>query len=180
MNDSARGRTPTLWIAAAALFALAAIGFAIAYFSTKSDLDDADATIERQKQQLAAAEGAATSEEQRLTAFGRRERAAYRRVRRRLINEQATAAELQKKVRDEAAGLEQARQEVSDAQSESAKRAARLEQARAETRLAVACSASAVDALNRFVDAATPRAGAAAAVNQLQATQEECTRASED
>ena len=177
MNDSSAQRSPTLWIVATALFAVATVGFAIWGFSTKSDLDDAEATVERQKQQLASQQDTAAAEEQQLAAFGRRERAAYRRVRRRLLREEAQAADLQKKVKDEAAALDQARTEVANAQGAERKEAARLKQAQAATRLAAACSASAVDALNRFFEADTAKAGAQAAVKQLESTQQECQTA---
>jgi cell division protein FtsL len=181
MNDSQRQERPTTWIVIAAVCALAAIGFAIWGFTTKSDLDDAEATIDRQQQQLAAQTEGAAQEESRLAAFGRREREAYRAVRRRLVRERAVAGDLEKKVKTEAGELETARQEVASADSQDKKEAARLKQARAATRLAVACSASAVDALNRFFDSASPRAGAAKAVKQLENTQQECaTAASED
>jgi hypothetical protein len=177
MNDSQRQGRPTTWIVIAAVCALAAVGLAIWGFTTKSDLDDAEATIERQQQELAAQRSGAAQEESRLRAFGRREREAYRAVRRRLVRERAVAADLEKKVKTEASELDSARQEVANADSQTQKQAARLKQARAATSLAVACSASAVDALNRFFDSAGPRAGAAKAVKQLENTQQECATA---
>ena len=53
-DDSQHGSRPTVWIVATALFAIAAIGFAVWGFMTNSDLDDANATIDKQKTQLAA------------------------------------------------------------------------------------------------------------------------------
>ena len=53
MNSQAQGRPPTVWIVLTAVFALAAIGLGIWAFTTKSDLDDANATIDQQDQQLA-------------------------------------------------------------------------------------------------------------------------------
>ena len=49
MDDRSRGTRPTAWILATVVFATAAIGFAIWGFTTKSDLDDANATIDKQK-----------------------------------------------------------------------------------------------------------------------------------
>ena len=166
------------WIVAA-VCALAAIGLGIWAFTTKSDLDDANATIERQKERLASQSQTATAEEQRLQAFGSRERAAFRRVRRRLAGERAEASRLQQRVQAEAATLEQTRQEVANADSQEEREAAELKQAQAATRLAAACSESAVEALNKFFNAATVRAGANRAVAQLQSTQTECQQASQ-
>jgi hypothetical protein len=178
MDDSPSDR-PTVWIVIAGVCALAAIGLGIWAFTTKSDLDDANAKIDDLEQQGTSEQQTAAAVEARLRAFGERERAAYRRVRRRLIRENATAAGLQKRVQDEAARLEQARQEVSDAQGAEEKRAAQLKAARSRARLAMACSGSAVDALNRFLDASSARAGAQAAVDQLSETADECRRATD-
>jgi hypothetical protein len=164
----------------AGVCAVAAIGFAVWAFTTKSDLDDANATIDRQREALSAARRTARAQEQRLGAFGRRERAAYRRVRGRLVREDADAADLQKRVKTEASQLEQARTDVSNARSQDEKDAARLKQEGARARLAIACSASAVDALQRFFDSASAREGARKAVAQLRATQQECQSAANE
>ena len=97
----------------------------------------------------------------------------------RLASERAEAGRLQQRVKSEAATLEQTRQEVANAQSEDEREAAELRQAQAATRLAAACSESAVEALNKFFNAATVRAGANRAVAQLQSTQTECQQASQ-
>ncbi len=177
-SSSSGGARPTAWIVIAVICALAAIGLGIWAFTTKSDLDDANATIAKQKKALASSQQAATAEEQQLSSFGRRERAAYRRVRRGLIRENAKAAGLQKRIKDEAAQLQQARTDVANAQGQSEKEGALLKQAQSKARLATACSASSIDALNRFFDATTTRQGARAAVAQLESTQQECKTAS--
>ena len=176
---SSKDARPTVWIAIAAVSALAAIGLGIWAFTTKSDLDDANATIDRQKEQLAAGRQTAQAQEQRLAAFGRRERLAYSRVRRRLIREDVTAAELQKRIKDEAAQLQQLRTDVANAQGTENKDNARLKQEQSRARLATACSASSVDALQRFLDASTTQQGARKAVAQLESTQQECQSAAE-
>lgn len=179
MEGSSQGSArPTTWIVIAAVCALAAVGLGVWAFTTKSDLDDANATIERQKQQLAASQQTAQAQEGRLAAFGRRERAAYRRVRRRLVRENAEASDLQKKVKDEAARLDQAQTDVANAQGQAKKDDALLKQEQAKARLATACSASAVDAMQRFFDAASVKQGARKAVAQLESTQQECQTAS--
>jgi hypothetical protein len=43
LNSQAQGRRATVWIVLTAVFALAAIGLGIWAFTTKSDLDDAEA-----------------------------------------------------------------------------------------------------------------------------------------
>ena len=60
---SSKDARPTVWIAIAAVCALAAIGLGIWAFTTKSDLDDANATIDSQEQQLASGRQTARAEE---------------------------------------------------------------------------------------------------------------------
>ena len=175
-HDRPGGGSALPWIVAA-VCALAAIGLGIWAFTTKSDLDDANATIERQKEQLASQSKTATAQEQRLQAFGRRERQAFRRVRRRLVSERAEAGRLQQRVKAEAATLEQTRQQVANADSAEQREEAELARAKAATRLAAACSESSVEALNKFLNAASARAGANRAVAQLESTQNECQQA---
>jgi hypothetical protein len=69
---------------------------------------------------------------------------------------------------------------VANAKGRNQKEAAQLKQARAQTSLAVACSASAVDAINRFFDAPNPKAGAQRAVGQLEKTQQQCASAAKE
>jgi hypothetical protein len=178
-NDSSGGGSPTLWIGIAVICALAAVGLGIWAFTTKSDLDDAEAKIDAQQKALAAQRQVAGAREQRLQAFGDRERVDYRRIRRRLIAEDTTAADLKKRIENEAAQLDRANQDVRNAQGATETADAQLKQARARSRLAVACSASAVDALSRFNEASSPQAGAKAAVKQLSDTADECAKASE-
>jgi hypothetical protein len=178
-NESSGRGSPTLWIGIAVVCALAAVGLGIWAFTTKSDLDDAEAKIDAQQKALAAQRQVAGAQEQRLRAFGDRERVDYRRVRRRLIAEDTTAADLKKRIENEAAQLDRANQDVRNAQGATETADAQLKQARARSRLAVACSASAVDALSRFNEASNPQAGAKAAVKQLSDTADECAHASE-
>ncbi len=166
-----------MWMAIAGVLALVAVGLGIWAFTTKSDLDDANATIDRQKQQLASEEQTSQSEETRLQAFGARERAAFRRVRRRFIREQAQARNLKATIEKESGELDQARDEASSAESQEEKDNAALKTAREEAQLSSACVQGAVSAIDRFFNAASARAGANAAVRELESIQEQCTKA---
>ena len=57
-SSSSSGARPTAWIVIAVICALAAIGLGIWAFTTKSDLDDANATIAKQKKELASSQQA--------------------------------------------------------------------------------------------------------------------------
>jgi hypothetical protein len=155
------------------VLALIAIGLGIWAFTTKSDLDDANATIDKQERQLASEEQTAQGEEARLRAFGERERAAFRRVRRRFIREEAEARNLKVTISKEAAELEQARNEASAAESQDQKDQAALKQARQEARLSTACVKGAVNAFDRFFNASSARAGANGAVREIEAIQDQ-------
>ena len=169
-----RGSQPTGWIALAAVLALAAIGLGIWAFTTRSDLDDAEATIERQRRQIASEEQRAVRTQEALRRVGRREERAYRRVRRRLIGERARAADLRRRVEREAGQLTQARQEVASAQTATERRNAQLREARKERDLAAACTREALDSIGRFFEAASARAGARRAVAQLEHLRSRC------
>jgi hypothetical protein len=177
MDDSQQGDRPTAWIVATAVLALAVIGLAIWAFTTKSDLDDANATIDKQKTQLAAQQGEATQAERRLRAFGARERAAFRRVKRRFIREQAQAGRLKQTIQKEASELETARNQRAAAQGQEAKDRAALKQAQQESQLSAACVQGAVNALDKFFNASSARTGARAAVAELESIQNQCQSA---
>jgi hypothetical protein len=159
------------------VLALVAIGLGIWAFTTKSDLDDANARIDELDQQGSSERQAAQSEEARLQAFGERERAAFRRVRRRFIREEADARRLKATIQKEAGELDQARNETDAAESQEQKDTAALKEARANAQLSSACVQGAVTALDRFFNAASTKAGANAAVAELESIQEQCTKA---
>lgn len=184
MDDSQQGRRPTAWIVIAGVCAVAAVGLGIWAFTTNSDLDDANATIDKQKTQLAAQkkelaaqQGEATQAERRLLAFGDRERAAFRRVKRRFIREEAEAGRLNQDIRKEAADVQTARDQTAAAQGQDQKNEAALTQARQENQLSAACVKGAVSALDRFFNASSAKAGANAAVRELESIQDQCKSA---
>lgn len=169
---------PTTWIVISAVLALVAIGLGIWAFTTKSDLDDANAQLDSQKQRLAAQQGAATSEEQRLEALGARERAAFRRVQRRFVSEEDLAKGLRGKISQEASQLQQTSSNLSSAEGQEQRDEAALKQAKQTSSLASACMQGAVSALNKFYNAANSRQGGRAAVAELEAIQNDCQSAS--
>ena len=172
-----RDSRATTWMIVSGVLALVAIGLGIWAFTTKSDLDDANDQLETQQQQAASDEQSAQSTEERLQSFGERERAAFERVKRRFIREKAQARSLRASVNKEAGELDAARKEVSSAQGQDQKEAASLKAAREEVQLASACVQGAVNALDRFFNAPNPKAGAKAAVAELESIQSQCTKA---
>jgi hypothetical protein len=163
----------------AGVLALVAIGLGIWAFTTKSDLDDANATIDEQNQQRASEQQTARAEQQRLQAFGARERAAFRRVKRRFIQAEAQARNLKATIQKEASELDQARNEASSAEGQEQKDNAALKTARQQAKLASACVQGAVNALDKFFNAASAKAGANAAVAELESIQDQCDKASQ-
>jgi hypothetical protein len=172
-----RDSRATTWMIVAGVLALVAIGLGIWAFTTKSDLDDANATIDEQKKQLASQEQTAGAEEQRLQGIGARDRAAFRRVRRRFIREESQARNLKATIDKEAGELDQARSDESSAESQEQKLQAALKSERQRAQLASVCVQGAVDAIDRFFDAASARTGANAAVKELESIQDQCNKA---
>jgi hypothetical protein len=160
-----------------AVFALAAIGLGIWAFTTKSDLDDANATIDKQKQQLASAQAGAARQERAERAFGERAVRAYRRVRRRLLRARGQERNLEGKINQEVAQLKQAQSDVASARTDTEKEAAQLKAAQERGDLAGACARGAVAAVSEFFDAESARVGANRAVHKLEAIQDECDSA---
>jgi hypothetical protein len=161
----------------AGVLALVAIGLGIWAFTTKSDLDDANDQLDAQKQAQTSQQQAAQSDEQRLTAFGDRERAAFRRVKRDFIREEAQARNLKATIQKEGSDLDAARNQASAAESEDQKAAAELKTAQQRAQLASVCVQGAVNAIDKFFNAASAKAGANAAVAELQSIQSQCNKA---
>lgn len=175
MDDSQKA--PTTWIAISAVLALVAIGLGIWAFTTRSDLDDTKAELDQQTKRLANAQGAATSEEERLEALNAADRRRIQRVRRRFLREKEVAKGLRGKISQEADQLSQTRNQLSSAESQEERDKANLSSAQQEVKLAKACVKGAVAALNRSFNAPTARAGALAAVAELEAIQSDCQQA---
>lgn len=184
--SSARDSRTTTWMIITGILALVVIGLAVWAFTTKSDLDDANAaidkanaTIAQNKRQQANEAQTAQQEEARLRAIGRRERAAFQRVKRRFIGEQAAEGKSKATITKEASEVQQARSDTAAAQGQDQKDKAALKQARQESQLAAACVKGTVAAIDRFFTAASSRAGATAAVAELESIQEQCNQANQ-
>ena len=177
MNSQEQGKPPIVWIAVTVVLALAAVGLGIWAFTTNSDLDDANATIEQQRRQLASEQRRAGRREQAERAFGERAVRAYRRVRRRLLRARGEERNLRATINKEVGELDQARREVADAQSANAQQAAQLKQARERTDVAAACARGTIDAINEFFNAASARAGANRAMRELELLRPRCESA---
>lgn len=183
-GSESRGSSATVWMAAAAVLVLAAIALAVYAFTAKSDLDDANATLDRanaaiarQDRQLAREERGAGSEEASLRGFGERERAAFRRVRRRFVRAEAKAAALKKTIDKESAELDRARSRASSAEGQEQREQTALNAAQQETQLSQACVQGAVVAIDRYFNASTARAGRSGVVKELESIQEQCKSA---
>ena len=175
---------PGLWMAIAGVCAVAAVGLGVWAFTLKSDLDDAEATIARQTQQLASSRQRIEAQRQDAAkteasekAFGERAVARYRRVRAHLLKEEQSEANLAQQVKTEAAQLQQARSQTASADTAEERAAAQLRQARRESRLAAACARGSVAAFNEFFNASDADAGANAALRKLEQLQDDCEAA---
>jgi hypothetical protein len=151
--------SPTLWIALTAVFALIAVGLGIWAFSLRSDRDDAQATVDRQQQELATQEQGASKEETGLSADAKAARASYARVRGSLIRADRQDTDFKAEVNRQADELTQARRDVQNADSADDKAKAQLRAAGKERELATACAQGTVDIIDGFLDATAAGAG---------------------
>jgi chromosome segregation ATPase len=174
MNAETPAARPTLWIVIAAVCALAAIGLGIWAITTKSDLDDANAKLDKQQQQLQAQEASAATTESSERAFGAAEKARYRRVRRGLIRANREESDLNARIGTERAQLRQAQAELASANTVAERRQAQLNVLREQHDVAAACARGAVASINDMVDASTATAGARAALKKLESLQPDC------
>ncbi len=159
------------------VLALVAIGLGIWAFTTKSDLDDANDKLDASQQERSSEQQSAQSDEQRLQAFGARERAAFQRVKRQFIRGEAQARNLKATIQKESSDLDAARNQASAAEGEDQKTQAALNTARQQAQLASVCVQGAVSAIDKFFNAASAKAGANAAVAELESIQDQCKKA---
>ena len=133
-------------IGVAAVLGIAVVALAIWGFSTKSDLDDANAKISELDQ------GASTEQAQNvaLKGFSTHEAARYRRARASLISADSQNSNFKKQVSQDSKALEQARHERASAQSADDKKAAQLKVAKARSNAAVSCAQATVNVVGAF------------------------------
>jgi chromosome segregation ATPase len=180
-GEEARRRRPTLWIVLTVLFALAAVGLGIWAFSLNSDLDDAEATVEKQDDQIAAQKEQLAAQEEELAQAeepggdliaGAKQ--AYEEVGSELqVSEQESAA-VEQELENAASQLEQAEAEVAEAKSEADKAKATLKEAEASAETAKACAQSAIAAFGSIFEAASVQEGIEGAVAQLETLEPAC------
>jgi hypothetical protein len=175
---------PTVWMAIAGVCAVVAIGLGIWGLSTKSDLDDANATIEQrdaqlaqEQSQLSGEERSAAATEAKEQAFGQQARQRYQAVRGRFVSEQKRADQLRSDITRESQQLTAARDAAADAQGQDEQLRARLKQAREQHDLAGACARGSLSAIDEFFDADDAKSGADKAISRLEDLQDECQAA---
>lgn len=176
MTSSPTGGTPakdskaTTWMVIAGVLALVAIGFAVWGFMKNSDLDDAEAKLAKQE----VVSGVSNAVLQREVA---EEKARFRQLRRQYVREQTQAADQQATIKKESGELANAQEQTKAAKSQDEKDQAALKEAQQEAVLAKECVRGAVIALDRFFAAQTSKAGASAAVDELESIKTDCAQA---
>jgi hypothetical protein len=98
-------------------------------------------------------------------------------VKRRFIRSEAQARNLKATIEKESSDLDAARNQASAAEGEDQKAQAALNTARQQAQLASVCVQGAVSAIDKFFNAASAKAGANAAVAELQSIQDQCNKA---
>jgi septal ring factor EnvC (AmiA/AmiB activator) len=166
----------TKWKIATAVLAVVAVGFGAWAFSLQSDLDDKDAKIAAQQQQLDeqqdvatqvqdAASGAADDAQQALAELGQE-----------LEQVQGTATATQAEVQDAVDRAEQAAAEARASAGDAAERAqARADEATAKAEAAGACARGYLSALAGVLDAASITEGVERARSDIESLSGSCS-----
>lgn len=175
MQEENQGaQRPTAWIVATALFAIAAIALAVWGFSTKSDLNDANDTIDSQKAQLAGQEKTASAKLTAAKAYGAKTLASYQRVRRNLLAEDTKEGDAEKRIAQEVAQLKKTRADLASAQGATEKADAALKVAKQETAVAAACARGTVGVIDYFFSSDNASRGAQRSMNKLEKLEPQC------
>ena len=100
-------------------------------------------------------------------------------MKRRFIRAEAQARNLKATIQKEAGELDQARNEASTAQGKEQQDNAALKTAKQQAQLASVCVQGAVNALDKFFNTGSAKAGANAAVAELESIQDQCNKATQ-
>jgi septal ring factor EnvC (AmiA/AmiB activator) len=162
--DSVNRPRPTLWIALAAIFGLAAIGLGIWAFSTKSDLDTANDTIASQKKVDKATLAKARKTQSQLSGQIKAED----------VKAKALKGEADRREKN----LKTAQANVASATSAADKADAELKVATAQQEAATTCAKAALSGLGDLLGSSSPKSAIKSATEKLAASQTACNSAS--
>ena len=166
-TPAAPRKRPWGWIAVAGLLAAGLVVLGIYTMNLNSDLDDANAQIASQQQQIdqagtAGADAVANA------------RSAYEDLSAQLGTVQEDASQL---VDQAAQQLDQAEQAAADAQGTADELQKQVDAAEAKAETAATCAQSFISAFEGVFSSADPQAGVEAAVEELKALQPQCAPA---
>jgi predicted nucleic acid-binding Zn-ribbon protein len=167
VNEKPGNKKPTVWIVLAGVLALVAIGLGIWVFSVNSDLDDTQATVDQQNEQLAAAEEKGTE-----AVAGAKN--AYDDVSTELESTQQQNDDLEQDLETSASELDDATDAAADAQGEKEKADAQLKEAEASADTAKSCARAAIEAFGQVFEAPSLEEGIDAAVAEFQKLKPSC------
>jgi septal ring factor EnvC (AmiA/AmiB activator) len=156
--DEHTNTKPTLWIVLAGVLALAAVGLAIWAMTLKSDLNDAEDTVDQQSAQIAAQE---------------QEVAEAKDAGAELVDDAKQA------FADVSAQLDKAGDAAADAEGQANEVSAELEELEASANAAKGCAQSVIGAFGQVFDAPTVQEGVDQAVAQLEQIESPCQSALE-
>lgn len=152
----AEHKRPTVWIVLTVILALAVVGLLIWALVTRSDLDNANATVESQQQAGASAKDA------------------YDDVSSDLAAADEDSAQLQHDAAQAEKDKASADAEATQAKDETEKAKAEADQANAKADAATSCAKGAVNAFGAIFDGPTLKDGVEKATNQLQGLKGNC------
>lgn len=147
----------------AVVLGLVAIGLGIWGYSTKSDLDDANA-------KAAEVESKDTSSIDDLQAQ-------YEKVKGALSNRDVEVDDLEAEIKKQSAELEQAKTATANANSEEEREQAQADQLQKQLQLATTCAQGAVSAIGKLLDEQAAGTGTSGTIDKLSSLREECAAA---
>jgi chromosome segregation ATPase len=167
-SEAPHGKRPWGWIVVAVLLATAVVGLAIYASNLDSDLDEANAKIASQQEQL--------DQAQKPGAGAAAAKAAFDDLSSQLGTAQANATQA---VDEANARLDDAEQAAADAKGTADEAQAEIDAAQAKAETAASCAQSFLSAFSGVFSGASVQEGVEAAVADLQKLQPQCASALE-
>lgn len=163
-----------IWMIAAIVLGLIAIGLGIWAITTNSDLDSANAKIKTQQTAIANATKDVKSEESTAGKIEAAELAEYKRTRHVLNKSKKTVAQQQQNIAKQKQDVVQAQSQLDNATTENQKLQAEVNLTKQQLQVAQACQSGTISAIDSVFSAPTAKAGIARLNNDLADLSKDC------
>jgi chromosome segregation ATPase len=166
------------WIIATVVLLVAVVGIGAYALSLRSDVEDKDAQIASQQQQLSEQQGVADDVREAAASLGDDAQQAFAQLGDQIDEIQsqadATQEETQQAIADAEQAAEDAKARAESAQDEVEQANARADEAQAQAEAAGACARGYLSAIGSAFDAASVSEGVSAAVSEIETVNASC------